>query len=289
MLAVAKRGGHLVLGGGHLVVLGLGADAQLPKLLVQVRHERLHPGPDGAEIVVFQLLALGGGSAQQGAPGEEQVRPAGIVGLVDEKILLLRPHGGVHPLGRAAQKGQDAAGLAAQGIHAAQKRGLFVQHFAGIAAKGGGDAQGFILDESVAGGVPGGVAPGLEGGPQPAGGKTGGVGLAFYQLFARKFHQHAPARHRVKEAVVLFGGHAGHGLEPMGKMGGPLADRPVLHGGGHRVRHGRVQGRAFLNGLLQRVPGRLGQQVTHHAAAEHHASEQFWYLAHIPFTPFYNC
>ena len=40
-----------------------------------------------------------------------------------------------------------------------------------VGAEYGGDAQGLILDKGVAGGVPGGIAPGLEGGPQPAGGE----------------------------------------------------------------------------------------------------------------------
>lgn len=49
-----------------------------------------------------------------------------------------------------------------------------------------GDAQGLILDKGVAGGVPGGIAPGLGGGPQPAGGEAGGVRLAYDQLLGPK-------------------------------------------------------------------------------------------------------
>ena len=62
-----------MLGGGHLVVLGGGGDAQLPQLLVQVGHELAHTIADDAEILVVQLLALGGGGAEQGASGVDEV------------------------------------------------------------------------------------------------------------------------------------------------------------------------------------------------------------------------
>ena len=52
--------GHLMLGGGHLVVLGFAEHAQLPQLLIQILHIGGDPGPDGAIVVVVQLLSLGG-------------------------------------------------------------------------------------------------------------------------------------------------------------------------------------------------------------------------------------
>ena len=178
-------GGQLVLGGGHLVVLGLGQDAQLPQLVVQVGHVGGHPGLDGAEVVVVHLLALGGLGAEEGAAGKAQV-PALLPHFgVHQEVLLLRTHGGVHVLHRVvAEQTQDAQGLFVQGGHGAQKGGLLVQGLPVIAAEGGGNAQGFILDKGVGGGVPGGVAPGLEGGPQPAGGEGGGVRLPLNQLLA---------------------------------------------------------------------------------------------------------
>ena len=88
-------GGQLVLGGGGLVVLGLGHDAELPQLLVQLLHELLHPGLDGAEVVVVQLLALGGPGAEEGAAGVDQVLAPLVDVLVDEEILLLRADGGL--------------------------------------------------------------------------------------------------------------------------------------------------------------------------------------------------
>src|SRR5699024_923522 len=82
-------GGQLVLGGGYLVVLGLGRDAQLPQFLVQFLHELGNNGPQGAEVVLFQFLALGGGGAEQRAAGEHQVQALFIVFLADEEIFLL--------------------------------------------------------------------------------------------------------------------------------------------------------------------------------------------------------
>ena len=177
-----------MLAGGHLVVLRLGADAQLPQLLVQFRHKGLDPGADGAVIVVLHLLTLGGGRAEEGPAGEDQVGPFAIVLFVDKKILLLRPYGGGHPAHILAEETEYPDGLAAHRVHGAEQGGLFVQNFSVVGAEGGGDAQGIVLDKGVRGGVPGGIAPGLKGGPQSARGEGGGVRLALDQLLAREIH-----------------------------------------------------------------------------------------------------
>ena len=82
----------LVLGGGHFVVLGLGENPQLPQLLIQFLHVGCHPGLNGAEVVVLQLLAFGGLGPEEGPAGEEQVLPPVIHILVDEEILLFGSH-----------------------------------------------------------------------------------------------------------------------------------------------------------------------------------------------------
>jgi hypothetical protein len=71
-----------------------------------------------------------------------------------------------------------------QGVHGAQQRGLLVKRLAGVAAERRGDAQHLVLDERVAGGVPGRVAAGLEGGAQAAVREAGSVGLALDELLA---------------------------------------------------------------------------------------------------------
>ncbi len=70
---VAVDGGHLVLTGGDLVVLGLGEHAELPQLLVQLLHKGRHTRADDAEVVVVQLLTLGRLAAEEGAAAQPQV------------------------------------------------------------------------------------------------------------------------------------------------------------------------------------------------------------------------
>ena len=64
-----KVGGQLMLGGRYLIVLGFGHHPQLPQLLVQLLHVRAHTGLYRPEIVVIQLLSLGGLRPEQGAAG----------------------------------------------------------------------------------------------------------------------------------------------------------------------------------------------------------------------------
>src|SRR3978361_665180 len=59
----------LELAGRDVVVPGLGRDAELEQLALGVHHEAEHPLGDGAEVVVVELLALGGLGAEQGAAG----------------------------------------------------------------------------------------------------------------------------------------------------------------------------------------------------------------------------
>ena len=219
----AENGGQLMLGRGHLVVLGFGQDAQLPQLLVQLLHESGNTGAEGAEIVIVQLLPLGGTGAEQSAAGIEQILALIVHLAVDEKIFLLRAHGSldIGDLG-VAEQAEDAHGLPVDSLHRAEEGGLFIQRLTAERAEGGGDAQGAVLDKGVGGGVPGGIAPGLEGGPQAAGGEAGGVRLADNQLLAGEFHDDMAVVGGGDEAVMLLGGDAGHGLEPMRIVGGAL-------------------------------------------------------------------
>ena len=57
-IGVGVNGGHLMLGRGHLIVLGFGQNPQPPQSLVQILHVCGNPGTDGAEIMIVQLLAL---------------------------------------------------------------------------------------------------------------------------------------------------------------------------------------------------------------------------------------
>ena len=179
----------------------------------------------------------------------------------------------------------------AQGLHRAQEGGLFVQRLAAVRAEGGGDVEGAVLDKGGARGVPGGVAPGLEGGAQAAGGEAGRIRLALDELLAGKIHDDLAVPHRGDEAVVLFGGEAGHGLEPVGEMGGAVLHGPLLHGHRHRVGHAALQRQVLVDGPAQGFVNVLGQLFPHDAVAKHQTAVQFRHiLRHItallsPFAP----
>ena len=274
---------QLVLGGGGLVVLGLGHNTQAPQLLIQGLHEGGHPGLDGAEIMVVQLLPLGGLGAEEGAPGVDQVLPLFVHVLIYQEVLLLRANGGLDGSDlRVAEELQHPHTLAVDGLHGAQQGGLFIQRLPAVGAEGGGDAQHVVLDKGVGGGVPGGVAPGLKGGPQAAGGEGAGVRLSLDQLLAGKLHDHLAPVHRGDEAVMLLGGDAGHGLEPVGEVGGPLLNGPVLHGVGHHGGGGAVQPLALVHGALHLFEHILGQAGAHHGVVEDVAAEDLGniYLFH---------
>ena len=274
-------GSQLMLGGGHLVMLGLGQNAQLPQLLVQVGHVGRHTGFDGAEIVVVHLLTLGRLRAEQSAATEDQILALVEHLAVHQKILLLRADGGTdafHIL--VAEQVEDAHGLLVQGLHRAQQRCFLIQRFAAVGTERRGDAQGLILDKGIGGGIPRGIAAGLEGGAQAAGGEAGSVRFALDQLLAGELHDDAAVGRRGDEAVVLFGGDAGQGLEPMGKMGGAMLDGPILHGVCHSVGHFVIQAAALIDRFFQRGVDFIGKPCFHDAVVKNQTAEVFRYCAH---------
>ena len=184
-----KDGGELVLARRNLVMLGLGRHAELPQLVVELLHELVDGGSDGAEVVLLKLLALDGRAAEEGASGKPQVRACEEILLLDEEVLLLGADGGDDAAWRAAEEGKDAFGLLLEGYLRAQERGLLVERLSGVGDERGGDAEHLVLDEGGADGVPHRVATRLEGGTEAAVGEARGVGLALYQLLARESHE----------------------------------------------------------------------------------------------------
>ena len=83
-----------MLGGSDFVVFCFSRNAQFPQFFVQFCHEGLHPGFDGAEIMVFHLLSFGRLGPEQGAARKDQVLPFFPHGLVYQEILLFRAHVG---------------------------------------------------------------------------------------------------------------------------------------------------------------------------------------------------
>ena len=292
-VAHGEDGGHLMLGGGHLVVLGGGGDAQLPQLLIQVGHEGAHPVPDDAEVLVLQLLPLGGGCAEEGAPGVDEVPALQILLPVHQEVLLLGPHLGDDLFGRGVPKQpEDAQRLGADGLHGAQQGGFLVQRLAVVGDEDGGDAQdgagGHLLDEGGGGHVPGGVAPGVVGGAQPAGGEGGGVGLPHDQLLAGELKQGAAVFRAGEEGVVLLRGDAGERLEPVGIVGGALFHRPVLHGVGHDVGGLDADVAAVFHHVHDLAEHALGEPLPHHIGAEYIGTEDLCDIDAHRFNPFHT-
>ena len=271
-----EHGSQLMLARRGLVVFRLGGHAQLPQLLIHLLHERLYPGLQVAKVMVIQFLALGRTRAEQSAAGIDQILALVIQIPVDEEIFLLRPncrrdlfHVDV------SQQPQHALGLPVDRLAGAQQRRFLIQRVAAVAAKRGGNAQGAVLDKGVAGGVPGGVAPGLEGRPQSARGEGRSVRLATHQLLAAKLHDGPAAVDGRQKGIMLFRGDTRHGLEPVGVMGGPFFYRPVLHGVRHHAGDLQVQALALGDGTVEGFIGLLGQALTHDRVVEYQASEGF--------------
>ena len=279
-VGVGEDGGQLVLGGGHLVVLRLGRHAQLPQLVVELLHELVHRGADGAEVVLFQLLALAGRIAEQRAAAHDEVLALGVVLFRDQEIFLLGTHRGNDALVRLSEQREHAVRLLFHHVHGAEERRLLVERLAGVAAEGGGDAQHLVLDERVGRGIPGGVAAGLEGGAQAARREAGRVGLALDELLAGEAHDGAAVPARVEEAVVLLRRDAGERLEPVRVVRGALLDGPFLHGVRHHVGHLYVEGLALLDGSEQALVRRGRESFLHRVLVEHHGTVDVRHFRH---------
>lgn len=72
---------------------------------------------------------------------------------------------------------------------------------------------------------------------------------------------------------MLLGGVAGHGMEPVGEVGGTFRDSPVFHGVCHYIRHRRIKSLTLIETAHQRLENVLGKQGSHHATIENVASE----------------
>ena len=267
-VADGEHGRELVLAGRHLVVLRLGGHAQLPQLLVELLHELVHRGADGAEVVLLHLLALARRRAEERAAGQDEVLALLVVGLLDEEVLLLGADRGGDARHVLPEEREHLARLLRDGLHRAQQRRLLVERLAGVAAERRGDAQHLVLDERVARRVPCRVAARLERRAHAAAGEARGIGLALDERLARERHDGAAVLLRVQERVVLLGRDARERLEPVRVVRCPVGDRPFLHGMGHDVRHVRVERFALLDRLREGLVGLRWQQLLHRMVVE---------------------
>ena len=166
-----EDGRELVLSGRDLVVLGLGENAELPQLLVEICHERRDARLDRAEVMVVHLLSLGRLCAEKRAPAEHKV-----LALI---VHALCPRGNIPARGRrrygriftsvVAEELQHAQRLLVERLHRTQQRRFLIERLAAVGAERRRDAERFVLYKGVGGRVPGGVAARLKGGAKPAG------------------------------------------------------------------------------------------------------------------------
>ena len=164
-------GRQLELIGSHFVMSRLDRNAQFVSGDFQVAHEGRDTGRDGAEIMVIQLLVLGGVVAEQGASSDHQVRPGGEQALVHKEVLLLPAQVGIDLFHLGVEQAADGERRIRNRFQGFLERSLVIQGLAGVGDEHRGDTEGIILNENRRGRVPRGVAAGLESGPEAAAGE----------------------------------------------------------------------------------------------------------------------
>ena len=225
--------GELELRGRDLVVARLGWDAEAPELALDLLHELDHAGADRAEVVVLELLVLGRGRAEERAAGLHEVGAQLVELAVDEEVLLLGAERDAHRLLRKPEAPHQARRRALQRLDRAQERRLAVERLAAVGAERGGDAErgavGVAFDERGRGRVPRRVAARLERGADAAVRERGGVRLAEDEVLAGEREDGLAAGGGLEEGVVLLGGAAVEGHEPVREVRGAAVDGPFLH------------------------------------------------------------
>lgn len=89
-----EDGCHLVLCRCDLVVLGLGINAEFPQFFIELLHIGSDTGAEICEVLVVELLPLGGLCAKEGTSGQDEVLTLVPHLLIDEEVLLLGADGG---------------------------------------------------------------------------------------------------------------------------------------------------------------------------------------------------
>ena len=268
-------GSQFELVGGHLVVTCLQGDAQPVAGNLQVAHKGGHPGGNGAEVVIVQLLVLGGIVAEERPARDHQVGPGSVQGFVNQEILLLPAQVGIDlGNGRIEEPAHGHCGIV-HGLQSLFERGLVVQGFSGVGDEHGGYTKRIVQDEDRRGGVPGRIPAGFEGGTETAAGERGSVRLLLGQHRTVEGFDHASLPVIVDEGIVLFGRPFREGLKPVGDVRNPVFQGPHLHSTGHRIGRFPVQGFSSLDTGEQRAESVFIQVTGHFQAVEHPFSEVF--------------
>ena len=269
-----------MLARSDFVMSGFGVDAQLPQLHIDVLHKLHDARSYRSEILVFKLLSLGRSGAEQRSAGIYEILARVVKLFVYKEIFLLGSHGGLDALAlHAEQIGQLRSHLA-DGAHRTEQRSFLIQNLTRVRNEAGRDIQRRTHDERVAGRIPRGVSARFRRFAHSSGREARRVGFALDELLALESHDDRAALLRVDEGIVLFGGKAGHGLEPVRIMRRAFFDRPVLHRFGDFVRERRRQRRVCGNRRFQRLVGFGRESFLHLPVTEDHAAEQFGYVDH---------
>ena len=259
---------------GDFVVLGLGKDAKLPELLVEVFHEFRDPRLDGAKVMIVEFLSLRGLRAKERPAAEDEVLALVKHLAVNKEVFLLGADGGLDAFHVfVAKELQNAHRLLVDGLHRAQQRRFLVERLTAVRAERRRDAEHLVLQKRVGRGVPSGVAACLKRCAQAAGRKAGRIRLALDELFAGKLHNHAAVGRRGNKAIVLLGGNAGQRLEPVGKMRRAVLDCPVAHGLGYGIGHLIIQTHPFVNRLFEGLVDLGRKSCAHDSVVKHQTSE----------------
>ena len=128
----------LILRRCHLIVFGLGRNAQFPQLGIQLIHECLHTGFDRSEVMVLHLLSLRRRRAKQRTSGIDQILALAVIRLVDQKVFLFAAHRRLDASDiLVAKQLQDAHRLSVDRLHAAQQRCLLIQGMSAVRTERG--------------------------------------------------------------------------------------------------------------------------------------------------------
>ena len=266
-----------ILARRHFVVARLDRHAHLVQLVLDFHHVLEHALGDGAEILIFQFLALRRLGAEQRAAGVDQIRAREIEVAIDQEVFLLGAAGRDDVRRLRAEQLQDAQGLRRQRFHRTEQRRLLVERFTGPADERGRNDQrraGVIHQQPRrAGRVPCGVAARFERAAHAAGREGRRVGLALNQFLAGELGDRAAFGRGREKRVVLLGGDAGQRLEPVRVVRGAMFDRPVLDGRGDGVRDRGIELVTVRDGATQGLISGLRKTGPLHLVVEHEAPE----------------
>ena len=259
-------GRELELVGRDLVVAGLERDAQAERLDLQLFHELEDAGRDGTEVVILELLVFRALMPHQRAARHQEIRARGIQPLVDQEIFLLPAQIGVNLLDVGVEIVANVGRRLVDRLERLQERRLVVERLARIGDEDGRDAERVADDEGGRRGIPGRVAPGLEGVADATVREARRVGFLLDQQLATEFLDDAALAVVLDEGVMLLGRALRQGVEPVRVVRGAFLEGPFLHTRRDGVGCLPVEGRTIIDRVDQALE-RLSRKILEHLLA----------------------